>query len=248
MDAPQKPVATGPSGRSRNPIALDGDDGRASQDLWLISYADLMTLLLAFFVMILAISSVREDKFEKLKREVNPKAAAPLSDAQGTVDKLIEGKGLAAVARTVLSESGLSIQLDKSILFASARADVVAAGRAILEPIAKVLVGLGAGYEVVVEGHTDDIPMRGGGFRSNWELSTQRAVEVLRVLAESGVSADRLSAQGFAETRPLVPAVGTSEEIARARAKNRRVELRVRSVDAASRIKPSDEKARRGGL
>lgn len=218
-------------GKNRSPIALDGDDGRASQDIWLISYADLMTLLVAFFVMILAISNVQEDKFEQLRREVNPKAEAPLQAVQGSVDRLIEGHGISGVARTVWNETGLSIQLEKSVLFSSARADVTTEGRAVLRDIAGTLAGLGPSYTIVVEGHTDDIPMRGGAFRSNWELSTQRAVEVLRVLVEGGVVKKRVSAQGFAETRPLRAPTGTPEEIAVARAKNRRVELRVQTGD-----------------
>ncbi len=227
--------------KNKSPIALDGDDGRASQDIWLISYADLMTLLVAFFVMILAISNVQEDKFEQLRREVNPRAEAPLQAIQGSVNRLIEGHGIAGAARTVWNETGLSIQLEKSVLFSSARADVTPEGRVVLRDIAKALAGLGPSYAIVVEGHTDDIPMRGGAFRSNWELSTQRAVEVLRVLVDGGVAKERLSAQGFAETKPLRAATGTSDEIATARAKNRRVELRVQTV-TTPKARPGGEK------
>src|SRR5262249_8536739 len=101
----------------RDPLPLDGADGRSDQDLWLISYADLMTLLLAFFVMILAISRVDMGKFERLSREVNPSAEAPLATAQSRIDELIRSRGLSEVASTTYNESGLSLEVQKNVFF-----------------------------------------------------------------------------------------------------------------------------------
>jgi chemotaxis protein MotB len=213
----------------RDLLPLDGADGRSDQDLWLISYADLMTLLLAFFVMILAISRVDVGKFERLSREVNPSAEAPLATAQSRIDEVIRSRGLSEVASTTYNESGLSVEVQKNVFFASGRAEVTGPGQALLRDLATVLSRVGPGYEIVVEGHTDDVPIHSAIFRSNWELSTQRAVEVVRVLIDADVPQDRLSAQGFADTRPRVRPQGTAAEKSAARAKNRRVALRVRS-------------------
>jgi chemotaxis protein MotB len=73
-----------------------------------------------------------------------------------------------------------------------------------------------------IDGHTDDLPIRSGRFRSNWELSAARASTVAQYLIDEGFPADRLIAAGFADTQPV-----TSERSAAARAQNRRIEMRL---------------------
>jgi chemotaxis protein MotB len=73
-----------------------------------------------------------------------------------------------------------------------------------------------------VEGHTDDIPIRAGRFADNWDLSTERALSVVRFLASQGVPANRLAATGYGEFQPLDP--GDTDD---ARRRNRRIELKI---------------------
>src|SRR5690606_38024767 len=107
-----------------------------------------------------------------------------------------------------------------------AQATIEPDGLAVLDVVADALSDVP--NAVVVEGHTDSRPISTTRFPSNWELSTARAISVLRHLAERGVAADRLAAAGYADTRPI-DAAGTPEAMAR----NRRVEVVVLSTAVA---------------
>jgi chemotaxis protein MotB len=129
-------------------------------------------------------------------------------------------KGSSTVRR---GENSLSVELAERILYDSGSADIKPGGLKVLKKIADALKG-GADKDIRVEGHTDDVPIRADPpprFSSNWDLSTARAVGVVRYLEkQAGVSPVHLSAAGFGPTRPAVP--NESEE---ARARNRRVEI-----------------------
>lgn len=129
-------------------------------------------------------------------------------------------KGSSTVRR---GENSLSVELAERILYDSGSADIKPSGLRILKKVSDALKG-GADKDIRVEGHTDDVPIRADPpprFSSNWDLSTARAVGVVRYLEkQAGVSPVHLSAAGFGPTRPAVP--NESEE---ARARNRRVEI-----------------------
>jgi chemotaxis protein MotB len=114
------------------------------------------------------------------------------------------------------------------VLFDSASAELAPAGRAQIEGLARTLKEIGGKipndiqWVLRVDGHTDRRPIRTAQFASNWELSTARAISVVKFLIESGISADRLAATGFGEYQPID--AGTSEEAWR---RNRRIELKL---------------------
>jgi len=114
------------------------------------------------------------------------------------------------------------------VLFDSASAELAPAGRAQIAGLAQTLKEIGAripndiNWVLRVDGHTDKRPIKNAQFPSNWELSTARAISVVKFLVESGIPADRLAATGFGEYQPIDP--GTSEDAWR---KNRRIELKL---------------------
>lgn len=138
--------------------------------------------------------------------------------------------------REVLGErEGVQVVGDRfvfssEVLFASGSADLSLEGRFEIAKVASLLqevaavIPPGINWMIRVDGHTDDIPLTGGGrFRDNWELSQARALSVVRFMVESfGFPPDRLAAAGFAEFQPLDPAKTEA-----ARAKNRRIELKL---------------------
>jgi chemotaxis protein MotB len=109
------------------------------------------------------------------------------------------------------------VELAENILFDSGRADLKEAGQAALVEVAEVLKTIG-NRDFQIAGHTDNIPIHSHRYRSNWELSTARAVTVTRYLAEQGVPRERLSAAGHAETQPVA-----SNETPEGRQLNRRI-------------------------
>ena len=124
-------------------------------------------------------------------------------------------------------KEGLRVNVADDVLFASGSARLDKIGRDVLGKVAEQLAGLE--HHVEVQGHTDDIPIRGRltkTFPTNWELAAARAASVARLLQERGVSGDRLVVSSFAEFKPLVP-----NDSAEARAMNRRSEIRLLPLD-----------------
>jgi chemotaxis protein MotB len=207
---------------SDDPILGDAAD---EEDNWLVSYADLLTNLLAFFVMLFAISNVTQARWEMLSQALTQKQdrAIGVLDIKQRLDAFIADQGLQDEIGTRLDSKGLEVRFRTTLLFASAEAELTPAADRVLGPVAAALASLALQHEITVEGHSDDIPIHTQAFASNWELSAKRSVNVVRRLIEHGVPKAWLSAEAFADTRPL--ATGGDEA---ARANNRRVVVRVR--------------------
>lgn len=118
-------------------------------------------------------------------------------------------------------EKGLVITVVGDLLFDSGKAEIRAEAHNVLDKVARVLKENVAGYNVGIEGHTDNQPIRQSGWKSNWELSSARALSVLHYLVnEKGISPNRLSAIGYGEYRPV-----SSDNTKGGRQLNRRVEI-----------------------
>ena len=238
-----------------------------NHERWLVSYADFITLLFAFFVVMYSISSVNEGKFrtvsESIQAALKPVVSTPVSDphfdlgdfkasvvpilskkvqivrqVQAVLKKFVEEheKGRITVAAT---EQGVLVTIADSMVFESGRADIRADALPLLQALAEVMDDSSV-KEIRVQGHTDNVPIRSGQFPSNWELSSVRAVMVVRVLTELyHVPPERVSATGFGEFRPV-----TDNLTPESRTKNRRVELMVfmhedvRPVDEPKAVPP----------
>jgi chemotaxis protein MotB len=118
-----------------------------------------------------------------------------------------------------LRDGRMVLQLPNDVLFESGQVDIRPRGQAALKQVAFVLKTI-AGRHLQVAGHTDNVPIDTARFPSNWELSTARALEVVRVLAAQGVSPGVLSAAGYAEFDPVA-----ANDDAKGRARNRRIEI-----------------------
>lgn len=118
----------------------------------------------------------------------------------------------------IRKQESISFRINSEILYSSAKADLSLDGLAVLRKLLPVLKD--SRYTVTVEGHTDALPIRGGQYPSNWELSSARAGRVVRYLAANGVGRTRLRAIGYADTRPLA-----TNDTEQGRAGNRRVEI-----------------------
>ena len=122
---------------------------------------------------------------------------------------------------------GLQLNMAQEVLFSSGSAEVSRSGQAVLSKVAD-RVG-DAPYIVVVQGHTDDVPIATGRFPSNWELAGARASRVVRILARDGIPPDRLSAVSFGEHSPRA-----ENDSPKGRARNRRIEITLKPMDVPS--------------
>ena len=197
----------------------------AQDELWLISYADMLTLLVGFFVLIIASVPMKRANFERIAAALSGKGQAPLEDLRDKVDALIaRTPELKDKVRTRDDAEGLGIEFRDALLFDSGSPKLREQAQPAIAEIARLLREL-PGRPVIVEGHTDEVPINTASFHSNWELSSQRAINVLQSLQSSGVPRERMSARAYADTRPL--ATATEQDLEKRRASNRRVLIRV---------------------
>jgi len=209
---------------------------------WVVTYGDMMSLLLTFFILLLSFSSIQESKFKQameslqtalgvfknsqsviefetmvVPQEVGGDRSEMLYEFRELEQYLLE-ENLDDQVEVAMTEEGIQIQIEDEFLFASGTADLQQGTSQVLAKIAGFLDGKGT--EISVSGHTDSIPIRTARFPSNWELSAARAIAVARELQQTGIAPGRLSATGYGEFRPIADN-GTPA----GRAKNRRVEI-----------------------
>jgi chemotaxis protein MotB len=126
-----------------------------------------------------------------------------------------------------------TVKMKDKILFASGSATLGKEGRDALAAVAEALRGL-KGRAIRVEGHTDDVPTSGGAFASNWELSSARALAVVRFLQDTGVDPTRLVAAGYGEFQPISP-----NDTPEGRSLNRRIEIVLAPVEGVAAVAPA---------
>lgn len=257
---------------------------------WLATYGDVVTLMMAFFVMLYAISQVDQQKFQLFvsglkdvfqneqapdgileggdaivgassnepeegdagvegvqvldglpRRDDNTPPPPPPEEVEGSDQELLDISDLIAVRDAIssafaasgvetrasfdLSQRGLVVSVaTDDVLFRSGGHDLSESGRDIVRIVGPILEDFD--NQVLIEGHTDSVPLNGGGY-TNWNLSSDRALAVLQLLlAEFEIAPQRLAATGFGEYRPVAP-----NETDEGKAANRRVELVIVAVD-----------------
>jgi chemotaxis protein MotB len=255
-------------------------------DDWLITYADMITLLLCFFVIFFVLLSSRRNGQEEhfAAQDLAPRArdarpaklhetltGAARPDPRITVFNEFDGSGNSLAdevaarmgrplhARSTVTSNGDSavtpaepgsrpepaadtepktdrislLEIASSAFFGSGSADLSESGRSILRDVAAELKSTQYdGYQIVVEGHTDDIPIATAHFSSNWELSIARAAAVVHFFLDQGIPANRLHAAGYADTRPKVANRDVDGNvIPENQALNRRVVIRLEKIE-----------------
>jgi chemotaxis protein MotB len=156
-------------------------------------------------------------QLDELKRQ-QAAAEARLAQFQELVKKF-QKLADAGKLRVVMRQGRMIIELPNDVLFDSGKAEVKAVGKATLSEVGKVLASM-PDRRFQVAGHTDNVKIQTAKYPSNWELSTSRAVEVLKILLDANVKPDNLSAAGYGEFDPV--AANDSDEN---KQKNRRIEI-----------------------
>ncbi|MGE4552873.1 MAG: flagellar motor protein MotB [Desulfovibrionaceae bacterium] len=215
---------------------------------WTLTLADMMTLLLCFFVLLLTLSQVDRQRYEAMSsvmaRAMGGKAApqaagapapgappASLADAAAAPRRNLFELQLELAARIGEDRThvdlamrtdpyGVAIRLGDELLFDSGSAELKPGAEALLSRLAGPLAD--SPYHLEVEGHTDDVPIHAGAFPSNWELSAARAAAVARYLMDHGLDRTRVKVVGLADTRPVA-----GNDTDQGRAANRRVVILV---------------------
>jgi len=209
----------------RKPRYLQSPSGHI-QDRWLISYTDVVTILLILFVSIAA-QGMKTRAPEPKPQPVPAPARTTLREAQ----RKLEQQGL----DPKLEPRGLVISLPQAILFASGEDRINADALPTIEKIAAVI--LETNNKIVLVGHADTIPIHNQRFKSNWDLSAARSLALLNLLiGEFRVPESRLSIQSYGSNQPR-----DSNDTESGRAANRRVEILL--LDDHTGRRPSSKKS-----
>jgi len=215
---------------------------------WMATYGDMMTLLLCFFVLLFAMSTVDSQKYKAVVQSLSgalgvldsgttvtldplvnnypsdsptdsPTEYEEFSDMQEELQKILEESELNGQIKLEINERGLLIRFLDSVLFDSGKADLTPAAAQIIDKVSAILKE--TDKKVTIEGHTDDVPISTFRFPSNWELSTTRAVNVVKyMINNNGMDPVRLSAAGYADQHPI-----SDNKTVDGRKNNRRVDM-----------------------
>ncbi|MDE0563988.1 MULTISPECIES: flagellar motor protein MotB [unclassified Exiguobacterium] len=233
---------------------------------WLIPYADLLTLLLALFIVLFASSNIDQTKLEKMSRSfnqvfsggvsvfqastasnsdisrtdntnttANPRTyeLAQLDELKEDVNQYIKKNGLESQIKATINSSGLVLTIQDRALFNLGEATLDADARNVAQNISQILEKAGK-REIVVSGHTDNIPINTARFPSNWELSSARATAFMRgLLTNDALNPAQFTLASYGEFKPI--ATNDTEE---GRSKNRRVEVLIKPLVDLSEGEP----------
>jgi chemotaxis protein MotB len=227
-----------------------------NHERWAIPYGDLVTLLLAFFVVMYSISQVSEGKYKVLSDSLNaafrgtPTTVSPIEVGEHAATTIAapivqlpnDVKSMALRQLAEQAEKAMAPLIVQGLvdvvkgngkLSIAIRSDILfTSGSAALstdaQPVIRLLGQVLGNFpvDISVEGHTDNVPVASSQFASNWELSAARAISVVHLLVTDGIAPGRLSAVGFGEFRPALPNATPDGRNA-----NRRVVLSVQAPD-----------------
>jgi len=208
-------------------------------DDWLMTYADMITLILCFFAIILSVSILRKDKFEQVRQNVMEKFSVPDAAKSIRAPELDNRQSIASILQGqqgVAVENGdhyTAFEMNSAPFFASGSSELRPAGQGLLSALLPLLQDKRfRDYQITVEGHTDDNLISTGQFPSNWELSTARAAVVVRFFVNNGIPAAKLRAVGYAEVMPKIPNRDISgKPIPENQAQNRRVVIKLEKIE-----------------
>ena len=181
---------------------------------WLISYADMMTLLCGFFIMLFSMCRLDDPQYDSFKEALSKQFGGEYVSATKELARfatqILQELGMEKTVTVKSDSTGISLVFQSRVFFDTLSAEVSPEGRQVLLRVIDALWNrqnaTQKSYRVIVEGHTDSRPITGGVYPSNWELSGARAARVVRLFLDRGFPAERLTAIGYADTHPKLEA------------------------------------------
>ena len=176
---------------------------------WIYTYGDMVTLLLCFFVLLFAMSKTEDEKFKAIAASfIGGPPASPfmfkgLPTQLESIESALKKSDVSEVTDITVDDRGIAVSFSDSVMFEPGSAESTKAAEDIIEKFARILYAVP--NPVIIEGHTDDIPIKNEIFPSNWELSGARSGSIARLLEKYGIDSKRMEITGYGSTRPKVP-------------------------------------------
>jgi chemotaxis protein MotB len=178
---------------------------------WLVTYADAITLLMAFMVMLLTFAEYDIPAFETAATAIKSnltgqEATSPIQLLRIDVQDVVYNMQADQVVKVETNKKGIVIELSSSAFFKPGSADIREEALPVLEKMTQTLLAPRYHfYTIEIEGHTDDVPINTARYPSNWELSASRAAGIIRFLISQELDPSRMKATGYADTQPKAP-------------------------------------------
>lgn len=220
---------------------------KENSERWLLTYSDLITLLMIFFVVMYALSNVDANKFRAISDALSkalggggnmvqihpgpsPEATpfdlgnsasreeSQMEEISQQIKEYLKNNNLSAKVSVATEERGVVVSFQDPVFFPSGSAEIIPSAVPVIQNVGRIILQIA--NNVRVEGHTDNVPINNASFPSNWELSSARATRIVKELIRVEFPPGRLSATGYGEYRPR--AANDTEEN---RQLNRRVDI-----------------------
>ncbi|MFO1242896.1 MAG: flagellar motor protein MotB [Rickettsiales bacterium] len=212
-----------------------------AEENWLISYADMITLLLCFFVILLSVSEPKKEQLEAvseaMKQAINDakkeeKKQDPMEDLKQDLETMIVDDALEEAMSVAETEKGIVIDLSTAAFYESGSATIRKDAEPYLQRMTEILKKFDLDEHLInVIGHTDDAPIHTAEFPSNWELSAVRATRIVRFFADNGIDHHILRSSGFADTEPKWRNLDDlGNPIEENRERNRRITIKIEAL------------------
>ena len=185
------------------------DSDEASLDDWMLTYADMITLLMCFFLLMLSISTIDLKMFEQIKkglRSLDENTKTPLAEIKHDLDSLLINDIEQGKVIVDLGKKGIVMEFASSTFYSAGSADINPLAKPIIDKVTTAIKNIDYyKFDVDIEGHTDNVPINTLRFPSNWELSVARATNLVKFLINEDIDPERLKAAGYADTKPKFP-------------------------------------------
>lgn len=223
-----------PHGRQFSPFSHRKAAAEENTDSWLMSYADMITLLMCFFIIFVSVSEPKRDRLAAVTEGIQGKfsrveLSTPYLGTFRALQGVVEKNQMFLDTVVEKTDRGLEIEFASQSYFQPGTAEIEPSKMESLFEMMDALKNANfAQYAIIVEGHTDDVEVSNAFFPSNWELSALRATKIIRLMGERGVNTSHMRAVGYAGTLPLVPNIDAKgNAIPENREKNQRIVIKL---------------------
>lgn len=206
-------------------------------DSWLMSYADMVTLLMSFFIIFVSVSEPRKERISELSKGMGGKfgtvdLSTPFNGVMQALQGVIEKNQSFHDMAIETNDKSVFLEISSNVFFKANSAELIEDKTPLLIDTINTIKAIDfIDYNLIVEGHTSNIIPEGGLYATNWDLSSARAARIVRIFIEQGIKATDIQAVGFADSKPKVANLDVNNNpIPKNQEKNERIVIKLQRL------------------